>query len=186
MDIVAHGLWAAAAVELARRRVPVSSTVARAAVALAVVPDLLHALPLLPWAVAKGHDGFAALSAYAVALPGQEPPVPDWVTFASHHLHCIAHSAVIAGIVTLLCAMAARSVLPALLGWWSHIVIDVFTHSADFYPVPVLYPFSELSFDGIAWNLPWSLVANYALLGALWGWLVRSRRSDAAAGASRR
>jgi hypothetical protein len=180
MDIVAHGLWAAAGVALMRRRVPVSSTAARAAIALAVVPDLLHALPLLLWAVASGHNGFAALSTYAVALPGHEPPVPDWVTFASHHLHCVAHSVVIAGIVTLFCAIVARSVLPVLLGWWSHIVIDVFTHSADFYPVPVLYPLSDLSMDGIAWNHPWMLAVNYAALVGLWCWLVWSRRGAAA------
>jgi len=179
MDIVAHGLWAAAAVELARRHVPVSSTVARATVALAVLPDLVHTLPLALWAVFGGHDAFAALSAYAVALPGQEPSMPPWVTLLAHHLHCTAHSAVIAAAVTLACWVAARSVLPALLGWWSHIVIDVFTHSADFYPVPVFYPLSERSFDGIAWNQPWVLAANYAVLAVLWWRLLHPRRGAA-------
>ena len=34
------------------------------------------------------------------------------------------------------------------------IVIDVFWHSPDYYAVPVLYPFSYRSFDGIAWIPP--------------------------------
>ena len=48
------------------------------------------------------------------------------------------HSAVIAGALTLAAWRWRRAWLIPLAGWWSHIVIDVFTHSADFYPVPVL------------------------------------------------
>lgn len=54
-----------------------------------------------------------------------------------------------------------------LLGWWSHIVIDVFTHSADFYPSPVFYPLTYWGFDGLAWNTPWFMVVNYLALAAL-------------------
>ena len=61
-----------------------------------------------------------------------------------------------------------------LLGWWSHIVIDVFTHSAEFYPSPVLYPFTQRGFDGIAWNTPAFMAANYLALAlaAAWLWLT--------------
>lgn len=56
-------------------------------------------------------------------------------------------------------------------------MIDVFTHSADFYPSPVLYPFTLRGFDGLAWNTPWFMVVNYVALVAAflwWGWLRRS------------
>ena len=69
-----------------------------------------------------------------------------------------------------------RSLWFPLLGWWSHIVIDVFTHSADYYAVPVLYPFTERGFDGIAWTTPWLMVANYLALAAVGAWLLTSRR----------
>ena len=51
-------------------------------------------------------------------------------------------------------------------------LIDVFTHSADFYPVPVLYPFTQRGFDGLAWNTPGFQAINYSawLLAALWLW----------------
>jgi membrane-bound metal-dependent hydrolase YbcI (DUF457 family) len=62
------------------------------------------------------------------------------------------HSAVGAVVVTLLVWRLRRALWIPLLGWWSHIVIDVFTHSADDYPSPVLYPFTQRGFDGIAWN----------------------------------
>jgi membrane-bound metal-dependent hydrolase YbcI (DUF457 family) len=63
-----------------------------------------------------------------------------------------------------------------LLGWLSHIVIDVFTHSADYYAVPVLYPFTERGFDGIAWITPWFMALNYTALVAVGAWLLMTRK----------
>ena len=69
-----------------------------------------------------------------------------------------------------------RRWLIPLLGWWSHIVIDVFTHSADYYAVPVLYPFMDRGFDGIAWNTPWFMLVNYTALAAVWIFLWQRRK----------
>jgi hypothetical protein len=126
-----------------------------------MVPDLGHMLPMVVWSL-FGDGSIPKLWAYAVALPGQEPAVPLLVEMWSHHLHCILRSALIAGAVTLL--------LWGLLGWCSHIIIDIFTHSADYYPAPVLYPITQRGFDGIAWNTPWFMVLNYTALAinALW------------------
>ncbi len=60
-----------------------------------------------------------------------------------------------------------------LAGWWSHILIDVFTHSSDYYASPVLYPLSYEGFDGLAWNTPWFMMANYAALIGLAWWFRR-------------
>ena len=176
MDVLAHGVWAGIGVAVARRRWAISDREATATVALAVLPDLAQLLPLLGHALAGGGDGIRVLSAYATALPGHEPVLPPTVALWTHHLHCALHSAVVAGVVTaLLWAMQRRLWIP-LLGWWSHIVIDVFTHSASFYPVPVLYPFSQRGFDGVAWNAPWFMAANYvALVVTLLALLSRRR-----------
>ena len=50
--------------------------------------------------------------------------------------------------------IAAGAAALVLAGWWLHIVIDVFTHSAEFYPAPVLYPITREGFDVI--QVPWS------------------------------
>ena len=63
-----------------------------------------------------------------------------------------------------------------LLGWWSHLVIEAFTHTAAFFPAPILYPFTERGFDSLAWNTPWLTVLNYGALAAVGWWLLRSRR----------
>ena len=99
--------------------------------------------------------------------------MPHMVELLTHHLHCIWHSAVVSAVVTALLWGLRRSLWIPLLGWWSHIVIDVFTHSADFYPSPVLYPFTQWGFDGLAWNTSWFMMLNYITLAAVWAWLLR-------------
>lgn len=177
MDIVAHTLWACAGVALVRRHRPVSRRVAALTILLAALPDILHLVPIAAW-WAFGSGTLETIRAYAVAVPGDEPSLPPLVGLASHHLHCIMHSAPVALAVTMLIWALRGSPGLALAGWWSHIVIDVFTHSADYYAVSVLYPFTYRGFDGLAWNTPWFLLLNYASLGvaALWLWLWRTRR----------
>lgn len=179
MDILAHTLWAAAGVVLARRRWPIATGAVAATVTLAALPDVVQLLPLIAWWL-FGDGSWAVLRAFASALPGQEPALPPLVILLSHHLHCIMHSAIVAAAVTLLLWLPRRSLWIPLLGWWSHIVIDVFTHSATFYPSPVLYPITERGFDGIAWNTPWFMVLNYIALAASGLWLAFARRRNPA------
>lgn len=176
MDIVAHGLWVGIGLAVVARRRPISRRTALFTVGLAVLPDIVHLMPLLGMAVWKP-GGWATLLAYATALPNSEPGLPPLVEALSHHLHCVLHSAVVAGVVTTAAWLATRSLWIPLLGWWSHIVIDVFTHSAEFYPSPVLYPFTRQGFDGIAWNTPWFMLANYtAIVAALLALFLTRRR----------
>ncbi|HEU5296266.1 MAG TPA: hypothetical protein VFU71_15915 [Burkholderiaceae bacterium] len=147
---------------MARQRWAIGRREAIATLVLATAPDVMQLAPLLGGIFTR--DGVALIAAYATALPGLEPTLPPTVAFAVHHLHCALHSAVVAAAVTLAVWLTTRSIWIPLLGWWSHIVIDAFTHSRDFYPVPVFYPFSDWGFDGLAWNTPWFLVANYAAI----------------------
>lgn len=171
MDILAHALWATAGVAATHRRWPMATRTAVATVAFAAIPDIGHMLPMLGWAI-TGDGSFANLWRYAIALPGQEPAVPTLVAMLSHHFHCILHSAIVAGLATLLLCFALHRLWIPLLGWWSHILIDIFSHSSDFYPAPILYPITQRGFDGIAWNTPWFMVLNYTALAlvALWLW----------------
>ena len=177
MDILAHALWAGSGMALANRRWPLTSRTVAATVLMATLPDVLHMLPIAGWWVFGG-GSWEALQAYAIAVPGQEPALPPLVQVWSHHLHCVAHSAVIAGAVWLLVWAVRHAFWIPLLGWWSHIVIDVFTHSADYYASPVLYPITERGFDGLAWNTPWFMVVNYLALGLTGLWLLRHQQKN--------
>lgn len=175
MDVVAHTLWAAAGAAVLQRRRPLSRSTVVVALALAALPDMPHLLPIAAWWL-FGDGSFEALRGYAVAVPGQEPGLPPLVRLWSHHLHCVMHSAPVAALVTAALLAVRRTFWLPLLGWWSHIVIDVFTHSADYYAVPVLYPFSERGIDGIAWTTPWFMALNYLALAAFGAWLRWGRR----------
>lgn len=175
MDIFAHALWAGAAVVFAGRRRVITPRTAMLTVALAAAPDVPHLLPLVGWSMFGG-GGAMDVARYANALPGQEPVMPAMVETLSHTLHCTFHSALVAGLVTVLLWAWLHSLWLPLAGWWSHVVIDVFTHSADYYPSPVLYPITRAGFDGIAWNTPLFMLMNYLALAAAWLWLWRDWR----------
>jgi hypothetical protein len=180
VDILAHGLWVGIGLAAVSRRRPISRRTALLTVGLAVLPDIVHLVPVLALSVAQP-GGFVTLQAYANALPGLEPSMPPLVESLSHHLHCILHSALVAAAVTAAVWVVRRSLWIPLLGWWSHIIIDVFTHSAEFYPSPVLYPVTRAGFDGIAWNTPWFILVNYTALVIALVVLVLTRRSAAKA-----
>jgi hypothetical protein len=175
LDILAHTLWAGAGLVLARRRWPIAPRTVALTMALAALPDIPHLLPVIGWWLV-GDGTLAALRAVAIAVPGEEAVLPSLVAQWSWHLHCVMHSAVVAGTATLALWALRRALWLPLLGWWSHIAIDVFTHSAAYYPAPVLYPFSQRGFDGLAWNAPWFLLLNYGVLAVLGIALLLSRK----------
>ena len=150
-----------------RRETHIARKSIRGIVLLALLPDILQLVPILGW-VALGDGSIQSVYEYVLATPGAEPVLPPIVQSLVHHMHWAAHSAIVAGAVTLLVWFVHRQWLLPLLGWWSHIIIDVFTHSKDYYPAPVLYPITYRGFDGIAWNTPIFMLLNYLLLAAIY------------------
>lgn len=171
MDILAHGLWAGAAVKACARRHAITRETALWTLALAILPDFGHALPVAVWTIASGTPHL--LYEYAFAPPGGGPPLPDTVALWSHHLHCMLHSGPVAGAFTLVATLALGHFWLPLAGWWSHVLIDVLAHSTNFYPSPVLYPFSYWGFDGFAWNTWPFQIVNYLMLAWTWALLLR-------------
>jgi hypothetical protein len=134
VDIFTHALVGGAGAVAAKRRWPNAFAVPHwvaASVALAALPDVAHLLPIAGWAIfGTGH--VSDLWSYAIATLQSGPTLPEIVQLWSHHLHCVMHSAVIAAVISALVLLVSRTLWTMTLGWWSHIVIDVFTHSADF------------------------------------------------------
>jgi hypothetical protein len=173
VDAFSHGLWGAAVAEVVRRkRGGTRGQVALAAV-LGIAPDVGQLLPVAAWFLAQSEPG--AILEFIRAVPGGEPSMPDAVRATSHHLHCVFHSAPIAITVSLApWRLLGRLWIP-LVGWWSHIAVDVPTHSGDYYAVPVFYPFTYWGFDGVAWTNPWVMGLGYAALGVVYARLWRTR-----------
>jgi hypothetical protein len=174
MDILAHTLWAGSGLLLWRGKKSTTSKTILLTSALAAVPDLLHLLPVAAWS-AFHETSLLSLRQYVLAIPDKQPLLTPLITLLAHHLHCIMHSAITAGAISLLICTILRSFWIPLVGWWSHIVIDVFTHSNDFYPSPVFYPVTMKGFNGIAWNEPWFVLLNYTVLAAVLCWVSIER-----------
>ena len=54
------------------------------------------------------------------------------------------------------------------LPWLIHIINDIPTHTAAFFPTPFLAPFSDIHFDGLRWSTPWVWFTNLAIIIVIW------------------
>lgn len=173
MNVVAHAFWAGAGVVPARRYWHFLPCITAPTVALAAAPDVPHPLLIMTWS-ALGQCTTA--TGHADALPRHVPAVPRLADSFSRRQYSIAHSAIVAAAVMLPVWVWSRHLWTPLLGWWSHVVIDVSTHSVDYFPAPFLYPITREGFDGVAWNAPWFMALNYAALATAYLWLWRTWR----------
>jgi hypothetical protein len=160
MDIIAHGLWAVAAAkgkkDLGGMTIPPTWTAW-----WAVFPDVLAFGPSV------------AVGLWLLLAGG--PPHIRIVNFGLP-LYQAGHSLVVFTLAFGVVWAAMRRPAIALLGWLSHIVIDIFTHSFRFYATRFLWPLSDYRFDGIAWRTPWFWACTYIALALVYFLLWRSGR----------
>jgi hypothetical protein len=171
MEIIAHGLWAAAAAITAKR-----TTTARLQVGWTVwwagFPDVLAFGPAFAAGLWLRLTGSHAAGGHS--LPHVHIGLP---------LYPAGHSLIVFALVFAVTSILARRIVFEMLGWLLHILIDIPTHSLSYYATRFLWPISEFRVDGIAWWTPWFWAATYAAIAiayiALWkkGWLARGRSS---------
>ena len=166
MEIIAHGLWAAAAAITAKNKIGIKVHTGWTAW-WAVFPDVLAFGP----GVAAGVWLWAE---------GGSPGVGDHLVPRVHiglPLYPMGHSLPVFLLVFAIVALAARRIVWELLGWMSHILIDIPTHSFSYYATRFLWPVSDLRIDGIPWWTPWFWVATYVVLALVYfrfwqmGWI---------------
>jgi hypothetical protein len=174
MEIVAHGLWAAAAVVGVRRTTHVRPSIAWT-VWWAVFPDVFAFGPSIA-------AGLALLVAGKIGAASHG--FPPRVHF-SVPLYPAAHSLLVFAAVFGLTCLVARRIVYSMLGWLMHILIDIPTHSYSYYATRFLWPLFNVRVDGIAWWTPWFWVATYAALATVYflmwraGWFAREARRTA-------
>jgi hypothetical protein len=157
VEIIAHGLWTAAAAVRASRSGARFRAPLPWAVFWGVFPDLL----------AFGPPVAAGLWFWAVGGAAAEHG-----SRLHHHvdlgipLYPTGHSLVIFAGVFALASLAARRPIVSMLGWLLHILIDIPTHGHGYYPTRFLWPFSNYGFNGIPWWNPWMMAASPAPLVA--------------------
>ena len=164
MDVLAHGLWGAVAFY------PKGTKSYAAALLLGMAPDLLsfgvyHA----------AHPRWLKLRlAGEISGPPPLSILPEFV----FHAYNLTHSLIIWGALFLLIWMITKRPPWIWLAWGLHVLSDIPTHSSSYFLPPYLWPFPTPFVEGISWNSPWFMMANYgALLAAYAGifFYVRKR-----------
>jgi hypothetical protein len=164
MEIVAHGLWTAAAAITANKKTLIRLSVGWAAW-WGAFPDVL---------------AFGPSVAVGLWLRLAEAPHAGHVHLGLP-LYPAGHSLLVFLAAFGLVSLLARRPVLSMLGWLLHIVIDIPTHSLSYYATRFLWPLSDFRIDGIAWWVPWFWVATYVALAAVYflmwrkGWLSRAR-----------
>jgi hypothetical protein len=171
MEIIAHGMWAAAAAIATQR-----ATRARIRIGWVVwwtaFPDVLAFGPSFAaglWLRLAGSPNSGSGDGHF--LPHVHVGLP---------LYPAGHSLIFFLLAFGLAAILARHIVFAMLGWLLHIAIDIPTHSLSYYATRFLWPVSDYRIDGIAWWTPWFWAATYGALAIVYLLLLRRPRISSA------
>ncbi len=104
--------------------------------------------------------------------------IPNYV----HTLYDITHSYIVFSVVFLLVWAILKRPLWEMTAWAFHIFLDMFTHSARFFPTPIVWPFSDTSIDGVPWSEPQIFFTNVFFLVLIYGvfWYRKFRHKSVA------
>jgi len=108
-------------------------------------------------------------------------PISESIPQFVHTLYNFTHSFVIFLAVFLIIWLFRKKPFWLLGAWGLHILIDIPSHSLQFFPTPFLWPFSDYVFPGISWGTPIIFIPNLILLGIFYAWFLwkkYSKKSD--------
>jgi len=164
MDPLAHGLFANAGRKLidpkGKKKVrPILS------IFWGIFPDIAFTL-IAPFYIVS------ILSGRGYEIPKE---FAGSLSYVERTFYLFSHSLVVALSVILLFTLGRYlikkkwkgtfSVFPIeMLGWVLHIVLDIPTHSREFYATKIFWPFTDWGFDGIGWRKPEALIGTYGIL----------------------
>lgn len=153
MDIFAHGLWSYAALH--------KDPHAKTAIVVGMLPDIIPFAPILISRVIKGTFKFSA-----------PPHNPGDIPGIAYQVYDITHSFITILVVFALIAILTRKFYLFLLAWPLHILLDIPTHTSEFFPTHFLYPLSSFHVSGISWGRPWFMLLNYSALLIVYLFLI--------------
>ncbi len=154
MDILAHMLWANYGARAGNKKLEKKKK------------PLINLTWVTFWGV------FPDLFAFGIPMILAIPTIiTNGFTLDRHHfgisatLYQYSHSLVIWAVVFSIVWIISKRPRLELLGWALHILIDIPSHAASFYPTPFLFPISEYKFlHGVSWGNKWYMIINYSLL----------------------
>ena len=146
MDIISHALWT----NLIFKELPIAQR--SVAVVFGVMPDFVS-------------FSFLAVKHFVKKTMHYTDPPLHVIPRKVFVMYNITHSLVMwVGVFLLLKLIGLSWLALAFMGWGLHIFLDIFTHSKEYFPTPILWPFSKFHFSGINWSNKWFMLFNYAVL----------------------
>ena len=146
MDIISHALWT----NLVFKELPLEQR--NLAILFGLLPDLIS-------------FSFMTLKNFFRRTLHFDAPAPVGVPEYVFKLYDVTHSLIIWLAIFLILKLFGLSLaLVIFYAWGLHILLDIFTHSSEFFPTPILWPFSSFHFSGINWTNKWFMLFNYAVL----------------------
>jgi len=155
MDILAHFLWTFGIFFKSKDRVKAGL--------MGIMPDLLSFGPHMIMSLIFGTIAFGK-------------PDINSIPNSVFVFYSITHSLIIFSLVMLLIYFFTKRVYWFVFGWLIHILIDIPSHSKEFFPTPFLWPLSDFTFNGISWGTPWFMIINYSTLVIVYSWLIFSTK----------
>lgn len=168
MDVFAHSLWTYAAAHAANRKLaehkrrPINVWWVTF---FGVWPDIFAgSVPFvwLAWSFLNGTLTTSDLLRVDIMNHGSPQVASIFGLWSS--LYHWSHSLIIFLVVFGLVWLFARRPVWELGGWLLHILIDIPTHSMDFFPTPFLWPLSNAHVNGVPWGETWFMILNYSAL----------------------
>ena len=86
--------------------------------------------------------------------------IPIWVI----ELYNISHSLITAFVFIAIVYFVKRDISWPMLAWPLHIIVDLLTHSIEFFPTPIFWPLSNYRFDGIPWSNIYVFITNIIMI----------------------
>jgi len=185
MDLISHGFWAATVYKAANKNNSQSRLRQKSNFLLfvfwSILPDVVSFGLMAFWIIfvfiSSGFDS-SFLPSHMRAINVNEPPAPSGfmpIFRLSSVLYSVSHSVIIFFLIFGLFFFIIKKPPWTMLGWFLHILIDIPTHSYQFYPTPFLWPISNWYFYGISWGMSWFLILNYAAMIVVYLFFWRKR-----------
>jgi len=164
MDVLSHGLWGGIIFGRKNKRNFLISFL------IGIAPDVLSFGPffLMTLLGLRGRPHFSG-----------GPPDPALIPSYVSYLYNLTHSLVVFAAVFLILWAVLKRPFWLLWVWGFHILLDIFTHSFEFFPTPLFWPISDFKLDGWMWGSLWIYLTNVVLLISLYVWffIVKRRRA---------
>jgi len=164
MDILAHGLWAGSAGKVVniKKKEPLKL---KWMVVWGIFPDFFAFAPAFIYMFAS----FVFPSIPKIEHPGpthMEPATGNGLIISqlTHNLYNLSHSLFIFFAIFFIAYLIFRRPIWVMGGWLLHIIMDIPSHSYDFYPTPFLWPISDFKINGFHWGTLWFMITNYSLI----------------------